>query len=137
MHHYFIVNKQFQHFVECFCPDGEHEDWLTINRGEFLEVTNERTYVLDQGWYNMVILNSEKSFYMALDDIEKYFLKGYILSLMDLELRINHLTYKVDQSLSQGDEDSFLDATNGLKKFEELKTKLEAHVNKVTEDQLM
>ncbi|MCV9886752.1 hypothetical protein [Metabacillus halosaccharovorans] len=137
MHHYFIVNQQFQHFVECFCPDGEHEDMLTIKRGELLEVTNERTYVYDQGWYNMVILNSDKYIYMALDDLEKYFIKGYIYSLMDLELHINHLKFQVDQSLGNGNEDTFLEATNGLKKSNELKIMLERHLNSMTENQLM
>jgi len=137
MHHYFIVNDQFQHFVECFCPDGEHEDMLTIKRGDFLEVTNERTYVLDQGWYNMVYLNSDKQFYMALEDLEKYFINGHIFSLMDLELHINHLKYQVDQSLGHGDENFFLEATNRLKKSNELKIMLTEHLNKIAESQLM
>ncbi|HZH58243.1 MAG TPA: hypothetical protein VEY70_01410 [Metabacillus sp.] len=137
MHHYFIVNDQFEHFVECFCPDGEHEDVLTIKRGDFLEVTNERTYVLDQGWYNRVCLNSDKQFYMALEDLENYFIKGRIFSLMDLELHINHLKYQVDQSLGLGDEDFFLEATNRLKKSNELKLMLTEHLNKITESQLI
>ncbi len=137
MHQYFIVNQEFEHVVECFCPDGDHEYMLTVKRGDFLEVTNERTYVLDNGWYILVLLNSNKKFFMAIEDLDKYFTEGHILSLMDLELNINHLKFLVDQSLGRGDEDFFFEATNRLKNSHELKTKLEDHLNNITENQLM
>lgn len=124
-HHYLIVTKSFEHIVECFCPDGDHSDVLEVKKEDFIEVTNDKKFLFDTGWYILVILNRHWHFYMALDDLDKYFTKGYLASLVDIELKINHLKFQIDQSLGKGDEPSFLHSTKCLKESSELKVRLE------------
>lgn len=137
MHHYFIAVETFEHIIECFCPDLAHEDFLEIKKEDIIEVTNDRQYMFDNGWYIKVVLNNDWHFHMALEDLEKYFTQGMILSLVDIELKINHLNYVIDQSLGKGDEAAFLQSTKSLKESKQLKLNLESYLNHVSENLFM
>ncbi|WP_226671208.1 hypothetical protein [Metabacillus litoralis] len=137
MHHYFIVEKTFEHMIECFCPDGAHEDSIEIKKADIIEVTNDRQYMSDNGWYIKVFLNNYWHFHIALEDLEKYFTQGMIVSLVDLELKINHLNYLIDQSLSKGDKFSFLQSTKRLKESKYLKLNLESYLSREAENLFM
>lgn len=131
MHHYFVVTRSFDHIVDCFCPDGNHSDVLEMKKEDIIEVTNERQYMFDADWFILVIINNNWQLYMALEDLERYFTQGYVVSLMDIELKINHLKFQIDQSLGQGDESTFLQSTQCLKESSALKVRLERYINEV------
>lgn len=138
MHHYFIVTHSFDHIVDCFCPGDDHSGVLEMRKEDIIEVTNERQFMFDNDWYILVIINNNWQLYMALEDLEKYFTEGYFVSLMDIELKINHLNFQIDQSLGKGDEVAFLQSTTTLKESSELKLILERYLNKVAlENQFM
>jgi uncharacterized protein YpiB (UPF0302 family) len=48
-----------------------------------------------------------------------------ILSMIDIELTLNYLQFKINHALDTGDEESFLNFTKKLKESRDLKVKLE------------
>lgn len=129
--HYFAV-KTFEHQIDCFCPDGNHAEYLTINKGDIIEVMNERKFTMANGWYFLVMINERCIFFMALEDLEEYFMKEQLLSMFDIDLKINHLQFKINQALDTGDEASFMNFTKKLKESNHLKVKLDNYLRNVT-----
>lgn len=137
MHQYFIVAKPFGHQIDCFCPDGEHADYIVFNKTDVIEITNERTNMMDYGWYFMITINDARHFYIALEDLEKYFVKGRMVSLFDLELQVMYLNYLIDKALEEGDEASFLAETRKLKEARILQAHLQRFLDNVAENQII
>jgi hypothetical protein len=137
MNQHFITVKTFEHQIECFCPDSDHSDEIMIKNGDIIEVSKERKYVIDHGWYCWVIINNYYSFYMSLDALDQYFKKEYILSRLDIELKINYLNFRINLSLDEGDEISFIYHTKYLKGLSGLKMKLDHYINYIEENQLI
>ncbi|KKI91200.1 hypothetical protein WQ54_16115 [Bacillus sp. SA1-12] len=137
MNEHFIAVKPFEHQIECFCPDGDHSDEIMIKYGDIIEVSKERKYVIDHGWYGLVIINNYYSFYMSLDSLNQYFKKGTILSRLDIELKVNYLNFRIDQSLDEGDEVSFNYHTKFLKRLTDLKVELDNYIHYIEENQLI
>ena len=119
----------FQHQIDCFCPNGIQEDVVTIRRGDIIEITSERKYMLDNGWYLLIRHNHKHDFYIALEDLETYYLDEKLASVLDIDLLLNYFEYKIDQALDIGDEKSFLMFATKLKEFSDLKEKVEQYVH--------
>lgn len=134
MSRYFIAEIMFEHQIDCFCPDAGHADVVTISKGDIMEVTNERRYIDDFGWYFLIFINKSRDFFIAIEDLEHYFKCGYILSLVDLDLKVNYLQFKIDQTLEKGDEESFLQHTKKLTEANKNKSKLEIYVQRSKEN---
>lgn len=126
---HFIAVKTFEHQIHCFCPGGNHTDFLTINKGDIIEVTNDRKFTMANGWYYLVGINDRCIFYMALEDLEQYFMKEQLLSMLDTDLKINYLQFKINQALDAGDEAPFLNYTKKLKELSDLKVKLDQYLS--------
>ena len=126
---HYIAVTMFEHKIDCFCPGGDHTDFLTINEGDILEVTAERKFTVTNGWYFLVRFNEHCIFYMSLEDLEQYFIKEQLLSMLDMDLTINHLQYKINQALDTGDKTSFMSFTEKLKEASDFKMKLEQYVS--------
>jgi hypothetical protein len=126
---HFIAVKTFGHQIDCFCPGGDHADFLTINKSDVIEITNARKFTIGSGWYFLVVINSQRFFYMALEDLDKYFMEEQLLSILDIELKVNYLHFQVDQALDIGDEASFLNYTKKLKESNDLWVKLEEYLS--------
>jgi hypothetical protein len=127
---YYIAVKTFEHLIECFCPGGNHADVVTINKGDIIKVTNERKFKMANGWYFLVEVNGRCIFYMALEDLEYYFIKEQLSSMFDIELKRNYLKFKINQALDTGEETSFMNYTTELKKINNLKEKFKTFLNK-------
>lgn len=125
----YIAIEQFEHQVDCFCPDGDHVNILHFKKGDFIEVTPDQKYTF-LGWYALVVINGQQVFYMAIEDIEKYFMNEYISSQLDIDLKINYLQYKIDQDLETGDRDSFAENSRKLSETCILKEELEYYIAK-------
>ncbi|WP_257351025.1 IDEAL domain-containing protein [Pseudalkalibacillus decolorationis] len=124
-----IAVKTFEHQIDCFCPGGDHANFLTINKGDIIEVTNERKFTMANGWYFLVGINDLCIFYIALEDLEQYFMKERLLSVLEIDLKINYFQFKINETLDTGDEASFLSYTNKLIESSELQVKLENYLN--------
>ncbi|MFL0365888.1 IDEAL domain-containing protein [Pseudobacillus sp. 179-B 2D1 NHS] len=129
MSEYFIATETFEHQIDCFCPEGDHADVLKINKGDVIEVTNEHKFTMINGWYLLVKINDQYVFYMALADLEQYCIKERILSILEINLKMNFWRFKINEALDTGDEASFLSYTNRLLESSELQIKLENYLN--------
>ncbi len=69
---------------------------------------------------------------MAMEDLEQYILNENIKSMLDIDLKINYLQYKIDQDLESGDKASFARHTNLLSETRKLKEELENYFNDIT-----
>ncbi len=127
----YIAVKTFDHQVDCFCPDADHSEVVTIHRGDIIEITPERKYTVINGWYALVIINKSFSFYMAVEDIEWYFTKEQMISMLDVDLKINYFQYKINQALDEGDEISFMNFTEKMNDSYEMKEKLHMYLRNV------
>ena len=94
----FIVLAPFQYMIECTCPRPEHSFILDLHKGDIITVTEERKYVDSLGWLLLVMIK-DYSFFMFVDEIEEFISSKKITSLLDMELRMNYLEYKVNESL--------------------------------------
>lgn len=131
MFRHFIASKSFEHKIECFCADRHHAGQVTIQRGDIIELTNERKFIQDQGWYFLIGMNDGRHFYIALEDLENYYVSGHLFSLVDLELKVNYCKYKINVALDTGDEATFMDLTCELIESRQLKEKIEKHLEHV------
>lgn len=127
----YIAVKTFDHQVDCFCPDADHSEVVTIHRGDIIEITPERKYTVINGWYALVIINQSFSFYMAVEDIEWYFTKEQMISMLDVDLKVNYFQYKINQALDEGDEISFMNFTEKMNDSNEMKEKLHMYLRNV------
>ncbi|XQY92426.1 hypothetical protein ACNRWW_02985 [Metabacillus sp. HB246100] len=136
MHQYFIATESFDHIVDCFCPDSRHEDTLKIYENSLIEITEDRKFIMDR-WYILIVLNTSWQFYMALEDVENYFKEGKMMTSMDLELKLNYVTYKLDEALAKRDEAAFVHHSKTQKKLCHLKERLHAYLDRASENHLM
>lgn len=132
MNEHYIAMNTFQHDIDCFCPDDYHAFSITLQKGDLIEVTPERKFTLAKGWYTFVVINEQHAFYMAMEDLEQYILNENIKSMLDIDLKINYLQYKIDQDLESGDKASFARHTNLLSETRKLKEELENYFNDIT-----
>lgn len=124
-----VSGEKFEHQIDCFYNDASHTSVLTINRGDIIEVTNERKYTKDNGWYALVKHNNQCMFYIAFKDLERYMKKDWLLTILDIDLKINYLGFKINQSLETGDKASFIHFTSQLKEINDLKGIMEQYVS--------
>ena len=126
---YFIAKEAFTHQIDCFCPDSIHENTLTINKMDIIEITTERSFTFNDDWYVLAIVNNQGHFYIALEDLDQYFYLGMLVTDFDLELKVNYLQFQIDQALEIRDEELFLNHTKKLKEASDLKVKLESYLH--------
>ncbi|MCM3601265.1 IDEAL domain-containing protein [Robertmurraya korlensis] len=127
----YIAVNTFDHQIDCFCPDADHSEVVTIHRGDIIEISPERKYTVINGWYALVIINQSCSFYMAVEDIEWYFTKEQLISMLDVDLQINYYQYKINQALDEGDEKAFMNFTDKMNHSYEMKGKLLMYLRNV------
>lgn len=124
MYDRFVILESFQQQVSCCCPGQQHQHIIEFRQGDVWTITNERKYVDLLGWHLLVIVNSEFRFLMHVEDIESLYNKGSICSILDFELKILHLNFKVNETLDAHDKESFLLFANELTNLQEIKDKM-------------
>lgn len=127
----FIAIQSFNHQVECFCPDGNHSEVITIHEGDIIEITPEQKYNEINGWYFQIIINHRCSFFISLEDLEWYFLNDRIVSMLDVDLQINYYQYKINEALDGEDKGSFMDFTEKMNASCDLKMRLNKYLRNV------
>jgi len=128
MFRHFIAKKSFKNQIKCFCPDQHHASQITIHSGDIIELTRDRKFVHDQGWYFLISVNDDRHFYIALKDLENYYDSGHLVSLTDLELTEIYYQYKINEALDTGDHESFMVFTSEIKELKKLKEKITNHL---------
>jgi len=102
----YVVLKSFQYLIECTCPSPDHTFMLEFHKGDTFIITEEKKYVDSLGWLVLVLIK-DYSVYMYIDELEEFVAEKKICSIMDLELKINYLQYKVNETLDSMDEGNF------------------------------
>lgn len=92
--------------------------------GDVWTITNERKYVDCLGWHFLIEVNEEFQFFMHVEDIEELYSKGSICSILDLNLKINFLSFKINEALDAHDRESFLSFADELSNVKEIKNKM-------------
>ena len=96
---------------------------------DILEVSFEKSFTFTNGWYVLVIINNERHFYIALEDLDQYLVQGWIVTDFDLELHLNYLLFKIDQALKLRNEALFINHIKQYKKSNDLKVYLENNLH--------
>lgn len=123
----FIILELFQHEVSCCCPGERHQHIIEFLQGDVWTITNERKYIDCLGWHSLIVVNNEFQFFMHVEDIEELYSKGSICSILDLNLKINHLSFKVNEALDAldaHDRESFLSFSDELSNVQKIKNKM-------------
>jgi hypothetical protein len=128
----YIAAKTFDHRIDCFCPDDDHSEVVTIQKGDIIDITPERKYTVINGWYALVILNQRCSFYVAVEDLEWYFSKKQMVTMLDVDLQMNYYQYKINQALDEADEESFMTFTEKMNDSNDLKIRMDMYLRNVT-----
>jgi hypothetical protein len=127
----YIAAKTFDHQIDCFCPDDDHSEIVTIQKGDIIDITPERKYTVINGWYVLVILNQRCSFYVSVEDLEWYFIKKQMVTMLDVDLQMNYYKYKINEALDEGDEESFMTFTEKMNDSIDLKEKWDMYLRNV------
>jgi len=105
---------------------------INFRQGDVWTITNNRKYVDGLGWYCLIDINNEFQFFIYVDDIQELHVKGSICSIWDLDLKINHLNFKINEALDTHDREVFLSLSNELHHIQQVKSKMNyAHVQNV------
>ncbi|MGP7815657.1 hypothetical protein [Niallia sp. 01092] len=102
----YIVAKSFQYIIECTCPSPDHSFMIDLHKGDIITVTDEQKYVDTLGWLVLVLIKDHR-IYMYSQELEEFVKEEKIYSVMDLELRINYLQFKVNETLDSMDKNNF------------------------------
>lgn len=121
----FIILEPFHHQVTCCCPVEKHQHMIEFSDGDIWTMTKERKYVDCLGWHYLIENNNDFEFFIHVEDIEELHSKGLICSVWDLELKLNHLNFKVNEALDQNDRESFLLLANELRNIREIKLNMQ------------
>lgn len=124
MDNHFVILELFQHEVSCCCPGQKHQHLLEFQQGDIWTITNERKYVDCLGWHVLIEVNNKIHFLMHVEDVEELYSQRVICSLLDLDLRINHLRFKVNEALDAHDRTAFLSFTDELSNVQRVKSKI-------------
>jgi hypothetical protein len=127
----YIAAKTFDHQIDCFCPDDDHSEIVTIQKGDIIDITPERKYTVINGWYVLVILNQRCSFYVSVEDLEWYFIKKQMVTMLDVDLQMNYYKYKINEALDEGDKESFMTFTEKMNDSIDLKGKWDMYLRNV------
>ncbi|WP_445490942.1 hypothetical protein [Niallia sp. 03133] len=115
----YVVTTSFQYMIECTCPSPDHTFIIDVHKGDIITVTEEKKYVDSLGWLALVLINDYR-FYMYIQELEDFVSEGKIFSVMDLDLKINYLQYKVNETLDSLDKNNFSFYAKELAKLKEI-----------------
>lgn len=120
----FMILESFQQEVTCCCPGQKHQHKIEFHEGDIWTITNEHKYVDCLGWHYLAENNDEFEFYIHVEDLDTLHSNGNICSAWDIDLKLNHLHFKVNEALDQNDREGFISNANELRLLKEMKTKM-------------
>jgi hypothetical protein len=107
VNNYFFVVNSFEHLIDCFCGECQNRFIWQFNKEDKIEVSEERKYVPNIGWFVLTYINEKDQLFIAIEDLERYRKEGSITSTIDKELELNFLRHSIDRALDEGDEKQF------------------------------
>lgn len=114
MGRFFMVSETFNYETLCFCETGEHKNQFTFNKGDIVEFKGECQYSESHGSFYLVFVNNIYHFYMAVEEIDHYFLTEHFVSVNDIKNRIKRIKNDIDYFLDIGDKKLFMQYSKKL-----------------------
>jgi hypothetical protein len=124
MKHRFVLLKTSVIEVECPCTNCEGLKKIEVKKGTILTITPDRKFVDSLGWYVLIDFDEKFQVYINIHDFEKYYFENIFCSFIDLDLKLNYLEYKLDESLDEKNEEAFHIVSNELSDLNELREKV-------------
>ncbi|RBW71019.1 hypothetical protein [Bacillus taeanensis] len=116
-----IALQHIEHQIECFSPYYNQTQLKTgiqkINKGDIIELTNQRKFLFDIGWYTLVIINNENQLYMSLDCLLEHLENDQLCTIFDFQLEVNYWQHQLDKSLEERDREKFFTASEKLNHY--------------------
>jgi len=120
MNENFIILEMFQHEVSCCCPGQEHKHMIEFHQSDVWTIIDKQKYKDSIGWHFWMTVNKEFQFLIQVDDIEELCNEGRICSLLNLELKMMHLNFKVNEALDEHNEEAFTLFANELRNVQKI-----------------
>ncbi|MGN7296622.1 hypothetical protein [Ferdinandcohnia sp. SAFN-114] len=124
MKHRFVLLRTSVIEVECPCTKCEGMKKIEVKKGTILTITPDRKYVDNLGWYVLIDFDDKFQVYINIHDFEKYYFENMFCSFIDLDLKLNYLEYKLNESLDERNEEAFHLLSNELMDLNELREKI-------------
>jgi hypothetical protein len=118
----FVILKNSVIQIDCPCTNCEGLKKIAVKKGSILTITPEKKFVDNLGWYFLIDFNKEFQVYINIYDFEQYYYQQIFCSLLDFDLKYNHLEYKVNQALDERDIVAFNQMSMELRNLNELKS---------------
>jgi len=124
MKHRFVLLRTSVIEVECPCTKCEGMKKIEVKKGTILTITPDRKYVDNLGWYVLIDFDDKFQVYINIHDFEKYYFENMFCSFIDLDLKLNYLEYKLNESLDERNEEAFHILSSELMDMNELREKI-------------
>ncbi|MEK5440935.1 hypothetical protein [Fredinandcohnia sp. FSL W7-1320] len=124
MKHRFVLLRTSVIEVECPCTKCEGLKKIEVKKGTVLTITPDRKYVDNLGWYVLIDFDDKFQVYINIHDFEKYYFENMFCSFIDLDLKLNYLEYKLNESLDERNEEAFHILSSELMDMNELREKI-------------
>lgn len=125
MNHRFIVLQNYFFTIDCHCQFCEEAKNIEMKRGMIITITPEKKYVDNLGWYFLLDIDKQFQLYINIDDFTEGYFEQKYCSLLDFDLKLNYLEYKVNLALDEKNAEGFIHYSCELKKLTELRERVE------------
>lgn len=121
MHSFFLVVEDSGLEFRSLILGYSGQEKITVKHlrfGDFIEVTNNGRYVLDQGWFISVIINEKERVYLALEDLEASLKGKQMMTFTDVLTKLNEWGHQLNLALDQKNKEWFMFVTRKLLKLQ-------------------
>ncbi|MEI5908931.1 hypothetical protein WAK64_17930 [Bacillus spongiae] len=116
----YVLLLPYLHKIDCFRSMDPIPLTLQLKMGDEVRICDERKFVENAGWYVLIEINEVHSYFINIEDLESMYLQGFMCSFDDLELKINYVQYKINESLEKNDKVDFFTYSDQLKKLQQI-----------------
>ncbi|QCS54035.1 hypothetical protein [Priestia flexa] len=126
MDKHLVVIKAFSHEVSWCCPGESHQHVITFHQGDVWTLTDERKYIDSLGWHSLMDVNREFQCFISTEELQDLYLSGVICSILDVDLQMNHLNFKINEALDTQNRELFHSMVSKRFNLQKIRDKVDA-----------
>lgn len=91
--------------------------------GDSFEIGQDCKYIKGVGWFLLIVVNGKEEMFVQLESIEKALSENAVVTIVELQIEISLLKFKLDHVLKKRMEQEFYEIAtkyNGIKQLNEL-----------------